>query len=171
MPSPASKNQNLDCHSLCALTTSPNKNNNCKRLRKNLEEKSQDCGICAQESLSGFSSQPSHAAVESCKKLKDPKLMQKSAADWISPGSVPIGLPVTAPILGDLTLACHRSGQLFRIFLGRELGSREPFRVRWAWVCPRLELWEVGTLNLGTFILEIITKKYFGAIFVLAPLF
>ena len=54
---------------------------NCKRLRKNLEEKSQDCGICAQESLSGFSSQPSHAVEVSCKKLKDPKLMQKSAAD------------------------------------------------------------------------------------------
>ena len=78
MPSPASKNQNLDCHSLCALTTSPNKNNNCKRLRKNLEEKSQDCGICAQESLSGFSSQPSHAVEVSCKKLKDPELRQKS---------------------------------------------------------------------------------------------
>ena len=53
---------------------------NCKRLRKNLEEKSQSCGICAQESLSGFSSQPSHAVEVSCKKLKDPKLMQKSAA-------------------------------------------------------------------------------------------
>ena len=42
---------------------------NCKRLRKNLEEKSQGCGICAQESLSGFSSQPSHAVVVSCKKF------------------------------------------------------------------------------------------------------
>ena len=169
MPSPANKNQDLDCQSFCALTSSPNKNNNCKRLRKNLEEKSQDCGICAQESLSGFSSQPSHAVEVSCKKLKDPKLMQKSAADWISPGSVPIGFPATAPILGHLTLACHRSGQLFRIFLGRELGSRELFRVRWAWVCPRLELWEVGTLNLGMFMLKIITTKYFRAIIVLAP--
>ena len=54
---------------------------NCKRLRKNLEEKSQGCGICAQESLSEFSSQPSHAVEVSCKKLKDPELMQKLAAD------------------------------------------------------------------------------------------